>query len=102
MAGAGESGQLGLRGRAEAPAPTRLPALESWKVMQAAAGPAHTLASLHNGSVAAWGAAEFGALGLGDAAGVQVRPPAPWAARPPGLPESPPARPRIVCWPHPG
>ena len=63
--GSNEESQLGVRQRSDALAPTRVTALEQFQVQRVACGPAHTLAVVDGGAVAAFGSAEYGQVGLG-------------------------------------
>jgi hypothetical protein len=69
--GSNDAGQLGIRSAgAELAEPRRVEALDNFKVLGVACGPSHTLAIVdHNASLAAWGRAEYGALGLGEGGG---------------------------------
>lgn len=74
MCGSNEESQLGLRGKADVLAPTRVGALESSRVLHVACGGAHTLAVADGGAVLACGSAEFGQLGLGPGGGTAELP----------------------------
>lgn len=75
--GSNENGQLGSRPQAASemrPAPGRVTALESHRVVHAACGQGHTVAVLDSGALAAFGAAEFGQLGHGGESTMQPLP----------------------------
>ncbi|KAK3275781.1 hypothetical protein CYMTET_16107, partial [Cymbomonas tetramitiformis] len=72
MFGLNENGQLGCKNRATQLVPARLDAFESYKVVHAACGQMHTVVVTHQGTLASWGAAEFGQLGHGEAVGVEL------------------------------
>jgi len=59
-------GQVGDGTTTDAPAPVPVPALADAAIAQLGGGEHHSLALLGDGSVYAWGRADYGQLGLGD------------------------------------
>jgi hypothetical protein len=68
----GKSGVLGFPDKKERTEPERIPGLEGVRVVQVAAGAAHTLALSESGALYVWGGGEAGALGVGDKKGRAV------------------------------
>ena len=58
--------QVGDGTTTDAPAPVPVPALADAAIAQLGGGEHHSLALLGDGSVYAWGRADYGQLGLGD------------------------------------
>ena len=61
--GSWAAGQLGRKASEGCSTAIRVDALDNFNVQQVACGDAHMLAIVDNGSIASWGAADFGQLG---------------------------------------